>query len=320
MSLRSIAARIAELEKSLTIIPKVARTIAHSLRSRLFGKTEELSSTPLAEYERPEVSKTVAPIGAGEPNLGDRDLPRTYGRTRLVMLVVDASTVHAYWEVTPDKLAQASKESMGSPGSPASVLRFYKSAAAGHSEGTPSADWFDVAVDLQSRNWYVHLWSPDRSYYAELGLKSDIGRFVPLARSNVVRTPRVWPVMHVQEHFMRVASLEPHAELVSPPAFVPPRSIQPSFPLKEVNPPAAESSVGTPPPSEIRPPARIDSEHIMKGKLAGLFAAQVAPFERSQGQEVSSVQGSDSSLTVVAEQHFVTGIFSHAPRNTADKK
>ncbi len=47
-------------------------------------------------------------------------LPAAYGKTRLVLLVVDPYLIHAYWEVASEKLRKvAAEQNKG-------VLRFYK--------------------------------------------------------------------------------------------------------------------------------------------------------------------------------------------------
>lgn len=322
MASRSIAERIAELEKSLTAIPKVAHTIAHALRSKLFGEAEQ-PPEGITRRGRRGAEEPPPLIPAEELSLGDGDLPEAYGRTRLVLLAVDPRQVHAYWEVTAEKLAGA-REAIGLPDSPPAILRFYDSEESHRVQGLPAAS-FDVPVDLRSRNWYVHLWSPGKSYYVELGLKGGSGQFVSLARSNEVRTPRAWPVMHVQEHFMRVDAARPGPELLPPPAFVPapvfvpPRREAPLLAPKEVSRPAVESPASTPPPPSGRySHARIDSEEVMKGKLTDLFAVRLA-HGRPEAREVLPAPDSDLSLTSLAEKHFVPGIFSGAPGKTAEK-
>ena len=69
-------------------------------------------------------------------------LPEAYGKTRLVLLPVDPYLIHAYWEVAPEQLKEA-------------TLRFYRS---------KPLDYFDVPVDLQSRKSYVRLWRPKESH------------------------------------------------------------------------------------------------------------------------------------------------------------
>src|SRR5215471_9262604 len=132
--------------------------------------------------------------------MDDPKLPGSYRKTRLVLLVVDPYLIHAYWEIAPKKRREA-KEPKGSQG----VLRFYKGGEAA-TEAAP--DWFDIEVDVKSGSWYVRLWGPEESLYADLGLKKSDGTFVPLVRSQVVHMPRTRPAATIDQRFMRVEAEE----------------------------------------------------------------------------------------------------------------
>ena len=129
----------------------------------------------------------------------DYKLPRAYGKTRLVLLVVDPYLIHAYWEVAPEKLDDAKTQAL---------LRFYRS---------KPADFFDVEIDLQSHKWYVHLWRPEESLSAELMLKRNDGSLITLVRSQVIRMPPAQPKMSIEQRFMKVEATERRAEIVPPP-------------------------------------------------------------------------------------------------------
>ncbi|HEU5073312.1 MAG TPA: DUF4912 domain-containing protein [Polyangiaceae bacterium] len=116
------------------------------------------------------------------------ELPDTYGRSRVVVLAIDPHHVHAYWEVTPpDARAACARLGAGELAAPAWVLRFYDvtrvSADAASAHGH-----FDVEVDLASRNWYIELWSPDKTYLVELGVRLA-SEFVAVCRANPVIVP-----------------------------------------------------------------------------------------------------------------------------------
>jgi hypothetical protein len=119
------------------------------------------------------------------PWLERGELPDSYGRTKVVAMAVSPYLVHVYWDL------QAKQLTAGAGGS----LRF-SDAAAGES--------FDVKVDLAAKNWYVHLWSPEKRYSVELMVNQESGP-VAVARSNPVETPRAWPVAEVNESFTRLA-------------------------------------------------------------------------------------------------------------------
>jgi hypothetical protein len=144
--------------------------------------------------------------------MDDPKLPGSHRKTQLVLLVVDPYLIHAYWYVAPRKL----REMKETKGQTQGVLRFYKGGEAS-AEAAPG-DWFDIDVDLKSRSWYVRLWGPEESLYADLGLKKSDGTFVRLVRSQVVHMPRSRPAAAIEQRFMRVEATERRAEIVPPPA------------------------------------------------------------------------------------------------------
>jgi hypothetical protein len=91
---------------------------------------------------------------------------------------VDPYVVYAYWSVGPS----------AAPPQAQATLRFH--------DGDTT---FDVDIDLQAHSWYIHLWSPEKTYVADLGFRRDDGEFIALARSNVVETPPAWPRLKVSE-------------------------------------------------------------------------------------------------------------------------
>jgi hypothetical protein len=128
-------------------------------------------------------------------------LPEGYGETRLLLLAVNPFLIYASWEVIETDLTRC--RLLSGQGQSRPVLRIYDVTYI-HFDGTNAHSFFDVDVDLRTRNWYVHLWSPEKSYIAELGLKGSDGCFHPLARSNVTHTPRAWPSIRSEERFIRV--------------------------------------------------------------------------------------------------------------------
>jgi hypothetical protein len=121
-------------------------------------------------------------------------LPDSYGRTRLVVLPIDSYSVHAYWEVTGEKLA-ATEQSLRAGHGAQPVLRFC--------DLSDRSKFFDIHISLESRNWYVPLWTAGGSYLVELGLKGFDAEFMPLATSGRVQTPRAWPKLEVDDEFLR---------------------------------------------------------------------------------------------------------------------
>ena len=199
-------------------------------------------------------------------------LPGVYRKTRLVLLVVDPHLIHAYWEIARSRLRDLKKKAaLGQV-----VLRFYRG----------KQDSFDVDIDLQARNWYVHLWSPEESLYADLAVKMNDGTLIRLARSKVVRLPRTRPVIAIEQHFMKVDAPERHAELV----------------------PAPPAEHQTPRPGV----APIDFPAIVSERLRQVYASVAWHPAIEPGAEPVSPAANETGadLTAIAEEKLITGLSS----------
>ncbi len=261
------------------------------LFSRFAERKALLATLRMAAQEMPG-TKPDKPVRAKKPSRpilsSDRgDLPESYGETRVVAMPVNPYLVHIYWEL--DSKSASRKTSQAAPG----CLRF-SDTTRGES---PSS--FDVKVDLAARSWYVHLWSPERRYSVELGVNRQ-GEFVPLGRSNVVETPRAWPMAEVEEHFARVEAppplVKPQAapvlEAVRPlpaaatPAPIPPDPATPAlgftppgafwgesaFPHRKPEPPGG-TTVAEPTQSVVSlPTGPIDAAEVLRRRLIELYA------------------------------------------------
>ncbi|HEY3198183.1 MAG TPA: DUF4912 domain-containing protein [Nitrospirales bacterium] len=130
-------------------------------------------------------------------------LPDHYGRTEAVLLIVHPLLLFAYWEATPESCRQA-HETMGPEMDGARVvLRMYDITLI-HFDGTNAHHVFDINVGLEARGWYLPLWTPEKSYCADLGFLARTGRFHTIARSNIIHTPRTMPSGRTDEQWMRV--------------------------------------------------------------------------------------------------------------------
>jgi Domain of unknown function (DUF4912) len=245
--------------------------------------------------------------------MDDRDLPVSYGKTRLVLLAVDPYLIHAYWEVTPEKLIEA----MEAAGEVQAVLRFYKPGKTA-GENAP-ADWFDVEIDLQSRNWYVHLWSAEESYSADLALKRNDGTLVRLVQSQVVHMPRTRPAIAIEQRFMKVEPIRRRAEIVPPPPAGFHRPREAATPL------AGDLNVRRP----TAGPA--DSAEIVREKLAELHASHERRREQFEPESVRAANISNPppgratiDLTAMAERKLAagtsSGAFQKSLQGGSDKK
>ncbi len=137
------------------------------------------------------------------PDQTESCLPDSYRETRVVFLPVEPYLVHVYWEVTSVGLEKAKRRFGGDPARARAILRFYEVTHIIF-DGTNAHGSFDVDIDLLANNWYVHLWSPGKSYFVELGFKGEDGQFYAIARSNIAEIPPAWPSRKASEDYMLV--------------------------------------------------------------------------------------------------------------------
>ncbi|MBI3015625.1 MAG: DUF4912 domain-containing protein [Candidatus Tectomicrobia bacterium] len=142
-------------------------------------------------------------------------LPEAYGETRLVLMPVDPFWVHAYWELSAQDARKMSARTERGAGQARWILRVYDVTWI-QFDGSNAHSSFNVEISPSARNWYINLWSPQKSLCAELGLVAPDGTFFPLTRSNVAHTPAAWISPNTEESWMKVdwrpeAALQPHS-------------------------------------------------------------------------------------------------------------
>jgi hypothetical protein len=242
-------------------------------------------------------------------------LPQSYGKTRLGLLVVDPNLVHAYWEVAPERLQEAKARTGGAA---QAVLRFCEPCGC-----------FDVEIDLEPGNWYVPLWSANKAYYVDLGLRDAEGRLVQLTRSNAIVTPRTMPLIEPVESFMRVSADGGGTEVVPPPYRKPQPLRMPPQPVSAA--PTTSEPAGPPgaaaartlspaaidvPPVAAGVPVPVDAAGILRRKLAELYALRewhpepLKPHEPVRDPAAPSPEECHADLTELAEKRQITGLSS----------
>jgi hypothetical protein len=242
-----------------------------------------------------------------DPNLPD------YRQLRLVLLVVDPYVVHAYWKDAAEKLQEIQEQTGQAQG----VLRFYPEN--NPESGELPGGFFDIRVDLNSGNYYVHLWSPEQTLYADLGVERDDGTLIRLTRSQVVHLPRARPVIETEQHFMKIEADEHHAEIIPPP---PLQHDRPQNQADSVEVPALDDVADTPPSTGVTPQNHkvqkedlkpIDFAEVVNETLRQVFAArpwraETAPDSERYTPLPAISAGSD--LTAIAESHFPSSLSS----------
>ncbi len=145
----------------------------------------KIKSAKLAKPEETTKRSTARP-----------DLPDSYGTPKVVLMPVDSYLMHIYWEVAEKDLENTYRRLRGKYKELQPTLRFFDVTGIDFDEKNSDAnimDHFDVPIDLQPGNWYIHLRNAGRKYFAELGIKTEGGIFSPLIRSNQAETPADMP-------------------------------------------------------------------------------------------------------------------------------
>ncbi len=157
------------------------------------------TSGPILRATPPSIE--AAPLRREEPPA--ETLPFRYDVTEVVALPVDPFLVYVYWELTAHAVA-AARRTLGAAWEGATqILRTYDVAWI-EFDGTNAHHQFDLDVQGDVGNWYLHLWTPEQTLLFEVGWRSRDGRFVAAARSNLVRTPRNAPGEGGEERWMTV--------------------------------------------------------------------------------------------------------------------
>ena len=122
-------------------------------------------------------------VAESRPPSFNGTLPAGYGKTRIVLLPVDPYLVHVYWEVSGSGTGFVKALVEAGALRPQAILRFHDVTAMPVG-GVRAEGSFDVEVGIESRNWYVRLLSPEKSYVVDLGFRGRDGSFHRIARSN----------------------------------------------------------------------------------------------------------------------------------------
>src|SRR5207247_356004 len=184
---RAGAARHAQHPRSpgRRLAARSARTAAHEPGG---GETPPQSQVEEAKYY-------LGPARAPAARFVDREsgeLPRAYGCDRILLLLRDPWWAFTYWEITPATRVHALRALGAEAEGARELLRVYDVTFITFT-GDNAWQSFDVELPPGADHWYLNVGRPAASFCVETGLATPGGRFLPLARSNVVTTPRATP-------------------------------------------------------------------------------------------------------------------------------
>jgi hypothetical protein len=123
------------------------------------------------------------------PSFDSTDLPALQARTQCVLIARDPNFIYAYWDYTHEAVDQMRHHfKFEGAGDPQLVLRVYDITLVKFNGANANHSW-DLEVGFSAKNWYIPVWQDNADYCAELGFRCGGNHFMPLVRSNIVRTP-----------------------------------------------------------------------------------------------------------------------------------
>jgi len=214
--------KIVKKEKSVkkparktTLLEKPTKISKKGVESEAKYPAELIETKPArSEEEQVSVSKydIESPVGRIEPPQPVeeyRELPPSYGDTKLIALVRDPEWVFAYWEISDTTRAEFNIPK----GKHNKEMAFRVYDATGiQFDGTNAVSWFDVPINDYAVSWYLKLPESGRTYIIDLGVYSDDGIFRTIARSNPVMLPPTGVSPYTDEEWMHITE-ETSAEL-----------------------------------------------------------------------------------------------------------
>ncbi len=114
------------------------------------------------------------------------ELPKNYGRDKLVLMTQDPDYLFSYWEITPHQLmSKESEKHKGEEYQEALKLNW------------PARSLFEenyalLPVSLDARRWYLRVPFPGLPYQVEIGWLGNRGHFISILGSNETESPEAW--------------------------------------------------------------------------------------------------------------------------------
>jgi len=127
-------------------------------------------------------------IKKAKHNFESTELPVLQARTHCVLIPRDPDFIYAYWDYTQKDIDRLRERSRSQDGDLQLVLRVYEITRINFNGSNAKSSW-DLEVGNSKKNWYIQVWQDNADYCVELGMRCGEDHFVPLMRSNIVRTP-----------------------------------------------------------------------------------------------------------------------------------
>lgn len=158
------------------------------------------------EQHRVEESRYYLGAPAPEPFREEHFIfPEKYGKDRIVLLIRDPYWTHAYWEINQGTIDRIRRENGDDVINSAKLVLRVKDIQNANPDKPNS--FFDIEIAPGARNWYINVMKPNTTYCVEIGYRTQDGRFIMIARSNYVVTPRAGVSEVLDEEWMSIEEM-----------------------------------------------------------------------------------------------------------------
>ena len=169
---------------------KVKETIKDMMEHKVVASEEQTKIESVKYYpvqmEEKNGKKHIETMP--KPERKETEIPERYNDNKIVLLARDPYWCYAYWDIAPGYMEEKAREARKT-GNYNLIIRVYDVTDIVFN-GTNAHKFIDIPVNGDANNWYINVWASDRSYLVDLGFKTQDGKFILIARSNVVTTPR----------------------------------------------------------------------------------------------------------------------------------
>lgn len=179
------------------IIPKLLRRskkkeIGEISAGESAGKVVEKNNLNFSlqrEKEKVEETKFTS-VQEATQEIIQYNLPFRYADNRITLLARDPWWLHTYWDISENRVNEViSSIPVNERQNLKWIIRIYDVTEIGDFKGDNANSFFDMDVHFEANNWYINVNTPQRDWCVEIGFKNPMGKFFPVARSNVTQTP-----------------------------------------------------------------------------------------------------------------------------------
>lgn len=185
---------------------KIIKKKPSPIRKRSKALSSVLPSSPKKDVLREqEVAIGTAKFSHAKvmfaQDVSRQELPSSYGRDKMALVVRDPWWLYTYWEVKDSTWARFKAELKDEFYKAKRVLRVYDVSNVIFN-GMNANKFFDLGIRENASNWYIDISTPGRSWCVEFGLLLKDGRFIAILRSNIIETPIDGPSWITDEEWM----------------------------------------------------------------------------------------------------------------------